>query len=167
VDSDGDIYFTSTDGNLYALYSSGAEKWRQHTGGATGSSPVLDKNGEIYLAANQFDIGVSRDGKELWEYGAADLIDASPAVAANGTIYFSQPWRSFIALTPDGKLQWEFLEDARINSSPVIGGDGTVYFNFGRDLIALVSTNAAPLAKNSWPMWRANPQHTGRVQTVK
>jgi len=24
----------------------------------------------------------------------------------------------------------------------------------------------APLAKSSWPMFRANPRHTGRVQTL-
>jgi hypothetical protein len=24
-------------------------------------------------------------------------------------------------------------------------------------------TNAAPLVKSPWPVWRANPQHTGRV----
>jgi outer membrane protein assembly factor BamB len=128
---------------------------------------VIDKNGEIYLAASLLQIGVSRDGMKLWECGSPLLIDTSPAVAADGTIYFSQPWRDFIALTPDGKLKWEFLEDARISDSPAIGNDGTVYFTSGQNLTALVSTNAPPLEKSSWPMFRANPQRTGRVQIAK
>ena len=54
-----------------------------------------------------------------------------------------------------------------VSSSPVIGKDGMIYFASGRYLVALAPTNGVPLAKSSWPMFRANPQHTGRVQIVR
>jgi hypothetical protein len=42
-----------------------------------------------------------------------------------------------------------------------------IYLPDARNLIAMAVTNGAPLAKSSWPMFRANPQHTGRVQNAK
>ena len=168
INSDGTLYFTSTDGNLYALKPDGTEKWRLHTGGVTESSPALDGQGGICLGASLYNIHVNEDGKLIWEYGAADIIDASPVVTTNRIAYCSTPWREFFAIQADGTLQWHMLEDSRIWSSPVIGGDGTIYATSGFDLCAITFTNPMPsLAKSSWPMFRANPQHTGRVQIVK
>jgi hypothetical protein len=50
-----------------------------------------------------------------------------------------------------------------MSASPAIGGNGIIYVADGRFLQALVATNAPPLAKSSWPMFRANLRHTGRV----
>ena len=167
INSDGTIYFTSTDGNLYALNPDGSERWRLHTGSPTESSPVLDGQGMIYLGARQFNTGVNEDGKKIWEWGGADLNDASPAVAANRTVYCSSPWRDFFAMQTNGAIQWGVSEDSRIWASPTIGRDGTIYVVSGNKLCAVTFTNPMPpLAKSSWPMFHANPQHTGRVQKV-
>ena len=49
-------------------------------------------------------------------------------------------------------------------SSPAIAPDGTLYIAEGQTLHAINSTNRlAPLMNSSWPMFRANPRHTGRV----
>jgi hypothetical protein len=46
----------------------------------------------------------------------------------------------------------------------VIGADGTVYLVFLFDLYAVRPPDGAlPTNKSSWPMFRANAQHTGRV----
>jgi hypothetical protein len=46
----------------------------------------------------------------------------------------------------------------------VVAPEGTVYAAcLGVYLYAL--QNDAPLAKTPWPMFRADPQHTGRVRT--
>jgi len=168
INLDGTIYFTSTDGNLYAMKPDGIELWRLHTGGATESSPVLDGQGEIYLAANQFNIGVSEAGKKLWERGTADLTDVSPAVATNRFVYFSSPWHDLYALQPDNTFRWNVFEDSPLLTSPVIGGDGTIYVACAQKLYAVTSTsNLPPAMKSSWPMFRADARHTGRVQIVK
>jgi outer membrane protein assembly factor BamB len=135
------------------------------------SSPVLDPNGNIYLSVNQDNVSIGSDGKKRWALGSALSIDASPAVAANGEIYFSCPWRNLSAVTQDGNEVWRFYTDSdrdhgNIIASPAIGSDGTIYVAEEDWLHAINSTDRfAPLAKSSWPMFRANPRHTGRVQT--
>jgi hypothetical protein len=54
--------------------------------------------------------------------------------------------------------------DAEFKASPAIGDNGTIYLAVGPFLTALVVTNdSSPLAKCSWPTFRANLRHTGRV----
>jgi hypothetical protein len=49
----------------------------------------------------------------------------------------------------------------------VIDLDGTIYFSDSRTFLALKPlVNPSPLAKSSWPMWRANPLHNGRAQKI-
>src|SRR5262249_13714650 len=53
---------------------------------------------------------------------------ASPALAADGTIYFGCHDHRLYALTPDGKLKWRFVTERPISSSPAVAADGTIYF---------------------------------------
>ena len=165
IGADGTIYFSSTDGNLYALRPDGTERWHLHTGGATWSSPVLDENGNIYLAANKIGVSISSEGKKRMEFDYAPvLVDATPALAANGDIYCSAPWRRLVAYQPDGRERWDVGTKDNLVASLTIGNEGTVYISDGQFLRAVNSPAGLPLAaKSSWPMFRANPRHTGRV----
>jgi outer membrane protein assembly factor BamB len=165
IAADGTIYFTSTDGCLYALKPDGTERWRLRTGGFTESSPVLDEQGEIYLGANNSRTAVTPNGEKCLDYPAPLPIDVSPVVAADGLVYFATAWGELSAFKPRGPIVWTaFIGRGVIpNSSPAIGTDGLIYLGDGRILYCFVATNAAPLAKSSWPMFRANPRHTGRV----
>ena len=132
---------------------------------------VLDESGNIYLSVNQHNASVGKDGKKRWDWTFPCLIDSTPAVAANGSIYFSAPWRDLEADGQDGKQQWRLNTDnntsaGNIVASPTIGNGGTIYAANSEFLCAInSSTPLAPLAKSSWPMFRANPRHTGRVQS--
>ena len=110
IGADGTVYFTSTDGDLYALRPDGSELWRMHTGGMTESSPVIDELGNLYLSVNRCDISVGPDRKYGITWCSDVLIDASPAVAANGEIYFAAPWRTWSPLNQKaancGMLTW-------------------------------------------------------------
>jgi outer membrane protein assembly factor BamB len=131
---------------------------------------VLDTNDNLYLSVNQDNVSVSRDGKKRWGLSFPVLIDASPVVAANDEIYFCAPWRGLMAVAGDGRQVWQINTDndpthGNIVASPVIGRDGTIYIGGEGCLEAINSTNhLAPLANSSWPMFRANPRHTGRVE---
>jgi outer membrane protein assembly factor BamB len=169
IAADGTVYFTSTDGNLYALKPDGAERWRLHTGGMTESSPVLDAQGEIYLAVNNMKFGVSATGEKIWDYPSQFPMDYSPTVAANGLVYFVSAWGNLAAFTSRGQQSWlvEIGRGIVPQSSPAISADGTIYLDTGRALYSFAATSGTPPAKSSWPMFRADAQHTGRVQTVK
>jgi outer membrane protein assembly factor BamB len=168
IHSDGAIYFTSTDGNLYALKADGTERWRLRTGGFTESSPVLDAQGQVYLGVNYMKTCVSADGKKIWEDASVKNLDISPAVAANGLIYFIAAWGYLAAYSPEGKqaLAQEVIHGLVPTTSMTIAPDGTIYVGDGRFLYAMSTTNNSPLANSSWPMFRANPRHTGRVNTL-
>jgi outer membrane protein assembly factor BamB len=167
INPDGVIYFTATDGNLYALRPDGSERWHLHTGGVTESSPVLDESGNLYLAVGACLWSVDRNGEKRWDWCRAVPIDATPAVAAYDEVYFSAPWRSLFACQNDRTDLWHISTAANLVASPVIGDDGTIYVCDGMYLRAINSTNGlAPPAKSSWPMFRANARHTGRVQSV-
>jgi outer membrane protein assembly factor BamB len=166
IAADGTIYINSTDGNLYALHPDGSESWRLHTGSYTASSPVLDVHGELYLAASQDQIAVNADGKLLWHHPTDVPMDMSWAVASNGVIYVSMPWLALSAMDPHRVWPplWYFHLDFNLASAPNLNSDGIIYASDDHNLYAVKPADASPLAKSFWPMWRANPQHTGRVQ---
>ena len=47
-------------------------------------------------------------------------------------------------------------------SAPTIGPDGTIYAAIENTLYAFAGTNK--LADSSWPMFRQNARHTGRIE---
>ncbi len=171
IGPEGTIYFTSVDGKFYALNPDGTKRWQLHTGGITESSPVLGPDGTIYVGINSNYCAITRDGRMTWRYtiwqaSPSDEIDSSGAIAADGTSFFSSDDRHLFALGPDGKFLWNVFLVYASASSPVIGPDGTVYvlsWDPAKGLYAVKGTE--PLARSSWPMFRANPQHTGCVQT--
>jgi len=168
IGADGTIYFTSTDGNLFALQPDGTERWRVHTGGWTAASPVLDEAGNIFLAVKECCFSISKDGKIGWGWCTALPVDQTPAIAADGLLYLPAAWRRLVAVKFDGVEAWTAdTAPENVISSPVIGAEGTVYVSCGSFLAAINSTTnrLAPPARSSWPMFRANARHTGRVNS--
>lgn len=73
-----------------------------------------------------------------WDFIAEGSINSSPALGANGTIYFGSngkydPARrandgKLYAVDRSGRKLWEFTAQGAVASSPAIGDDGTIYF---------------------------------------
>ena len=167
IGADGAIYFTTTGGNFFAVNPDGTERWRLRTGGTTSSSPVLDTNGTLYLCVNRYHTAIGSNGKIRWQHIGEIPMETSAAVAANGQVYFSVPWLRIGGFDCGGEWKpiWMFQMNANLTGSPNVDAHGVVYAGDEYFLFALQpATNAAPLQKSSWPMWRANPQHTGRVE---
>ena len=166
IGSDGAIYFASTDGNFYALNPEGTERWRLRTGGYTASSAVLDEAGNLYLSANSFMTAITPDGKLWWQHPTDVPMEMSPTLTANGQVLFSVPWLQLGGIDRTHKWPpvWIFQMGYNLASSPNVDAAGIIYSSDGQRLFAFKpTTNAAPLEKSVWPMWRANAQHTGRV----
>jgi len=164
IAADGTVYFGSTDGNLYALRPDGTELWRLRTGSYTASSPVLDAEGNLYLGASRDYISAGRDGKLRWKHQTEVPIDMAELMADQGRIYLFVPWLHLGISDHAGNFDWGFQLDFNVSTAPNISRTGTVYACDGACLYALEPSKAALLEKSPWPMWRANPQHTGRVQ---
>ena len=165
IGAGGVIYFSSLDGNLYALNPDGKEQWRYHSGAALDSSPVLDENENIFLPVNNATWSVSKTGQSRGGWPSAIPIEVSPTVATGG-VYASQPWRTLAGVTADFTQQiWVATLQGNLTAPPVVTAAGIIYA-VGEDgvLYAIQPPGErSPPAKSSWPMFRANARHTGRV----
>jgi len=164
IGTHGEIYFTANDGNLYALRPDGSKLWQLHTDGFTAASPVLNENGDLFLNVNNSFTSVSSAGKMRWQRMLPAITDSTPACTASGAVYFALPWHMLIAESDNGQELWQIDTDDFIPSAPNINNEGKIYAANYQYLLAIQPAAAAPPAKSSWPMWRANPQHTGRVE---
>jgi outer membrane protein assembly factor BamB len=172
IGADGAVYFSSVDGRLYAVNPDGSVRWQLHTGGVTGSSPVLGADGTIFITVNTNHCAVNPDGtfkwvRRFWHPPPGGYGDTAAAVLANGLVIFTGGDGYVMTVPQDsGEREWiwNFWLYAPGHSSVVVAPEGTVYAAcLGVYLYAL--QNDAPLAKTPWPMFRADPQHTGRVRT--
>lgn len=135
---------TGPDGTIYF----GAE-----VGAATGSAP----SGRLFA--------LNPNGTQKWVFTAPDWVDSTPAVAADGAIYFGC-WNGFLyALRPDGSKRWEYKAGSFIASSPALGSDGTIYIGAGSNLVAV---NADGTLKWSFPAvdWIDSPPAVGPDGTI-
>ncbi len=64
----------------------------------------------------------------VWELPIPSPCDSSPAVAADGTIYFGTFTGDLWAVTPGAAKKWKFTAGNEIYSSPAIAADGTIVF---------------------------------------
>ncbi len=163
--TNGIIYISSTDGNLFALNPDGSEAWRLHTGGYTSSSPVLDETGNLYLASASEQCSLRSAGKLRWHFGTGAPTDITGAVTASGQVLITTAWARAGEFKLNSEYLCQFPSGYDPSAAPNLSPAGTIYWTDGQRLFAYEHvTNNAAAAKSSWPLWRANPQHTGRVK---
>jgi outer membrane protein assembly factor BamB len=164
VGYDGKIYVCSEDGLIYALDADGSELWTFATKGpanlegAIFATPVIDKNGTVYVGGlyepNLYALDAN-NGSVKWvcNFGAVEpnkgQILASPAIGPNGTIYQTlvrDP--NLYAVDPcTGSILWStslrLVYDINSSgwSSPVVGSDGTIYVSFDDPYLRAVEPN--------------------------
>jgi hypothetical protein len=89
---EGNIYFTTgkdaSYGNLHAFDREGNELWRSYylDIGALGSSPLIDQEGDLYLADTDEFFGFHPDGSLKWKYSGLDGPFASNVFSPDGHI---------------------------------------------------------------------------------
>ncbi len=146
----GDAYMGFLNFRLYAFNPAGEIKWEERTGWCVFSSPALNYDGDIVVGSKDHNLyNITDNGPDHtvnWKHPFGTfydghLVDASPAIAEDGTIYVGvDPYgaamqgelqivgNSFYAVNPDGSLKWQFPTGDGVESSPAIGPDGTIYF---------------------------------------
>lgn len=139
IGSDGTIYATNSNGNLYAITPEGKLKWKYATNTpAPTSSPAISSDGTIYFASSGVLLhAIDPNGHSLWDFTADSTISSPPSISSDGTIYFGTNGGVFYALNHNGKLIWKYKTNSIINLSPAINSDGTIYFASGEYLYAI------------------------------
>lgn len=151
----GTLYTGSTDGSLSAFSTrnagvpAGALKWTVLLGGKStrnNSSPLVRDDGSICMGTT---VGVScvhpSDGHILpgWPFFAGGQVSATPALGADGTLYFGTEKGTFYAVNPNGSLKWSMTDLGRFRSSPAIGANGKIYTAGGKTVYCLNDNGAA------------------------
>ena len=67
------------------------------------------------------------NASRLWSFTTGDVVESSPAVGDDGTVYVGSWDSKLYAVTPEGQLKWSFATGDQVYSSPAVGDDGTVY----------------------------------------
>jgi outer membrane protein assembly factor BamB len=141
---DGTVYFGSADGYLYALFPDGTLKWTFRVGDVNYSSAAIAPDGTVYIGSLQDEAlyAVRPDGTLKWVFKTG-VVESSPAIGADGTIYVGSR-DGFYAIAPNGTLLWKY-GCGPVSSSPAIGLDGTIF-----------------VAGELGPVWAFNPDGTPR-----
>lgn len=130
IGSDGTIYVSSFDNNLYALNPDGTEKWHFETGRKVHSSPAFGPNGTIYFGSLDNHLyALNPNGTVKWTFEVSNYFNASPVVGPKGIIYIGSYNNTFYAIKPDGSVKWTFgTKDGVVaGTAPAISDDGTIY----------------------------------------
>ncbi|MEZ5337961.1 MAG: PKD domain-containing protein [bacterium] len=68
------------------------------------------------------------DGSVIFNDDLGGIIRSTPALAADGSICFTNLSGNLICLNPDGSVRWLYETAGLISSSPLVGPDGAIYF---------------------------------------
>jgi outer membrane protein assembly factor BamB len=97
--------------------------------------------------------GISPEGELLWRFDTRDWVISSPAVGADGTIYFGSYNGSVYALSPGGDTLWKFKTDKYVSSSAQIAGN-RLYIGSDDNSLYALNLDTSGLADSSWPRFR-------------
>jgi outer membrane protein assembly factor BamB len=84
-------------------------------------------------------------GLSKWSYPTGGVIDSSPAVGADGTIYVGSYDRKIYAIRPTGSLKWSYTTGGSIFSSPALSSEGNVYISSMNGLLYAISAGGTLL----------------------
>jgi len=184
IGADGRIIVAANPGIVYAVSPTGEILWSFDTASigytcTLRSSPAIDEDGTIYLGTNTGNpasifLALHPTGTVKWIFEPADLpgevpsshfdIYSSPAIGADGIVYFGQEFGRVYGLHPqNGEIQCMVETKSGITwSSPALSSAGTLFISdlSGR-LYAIKTSSPGLKAQASWPKFRHDNQNSG------
>ncbi|MEO0095166.1 MAG: PQQ-binding-like beta-propeller repeat protein [candidate division WOR-3 bacterium] len=162
IGSNNTIYVVSNQCNLHALNPDGSLKWTYNLYAT--SNPIIGFEEIIYIGGSPgnseyYLYALNPNGTLRWKYKTNAEVNTTPALAADGTIYFGAD--GLYALNSDGTLKWHALDLCTHITSPTIGMDGSIFLEINNYLCAINGTS--PLAHTFWPKFQCNLRNSGQA----
>jgi hypothetical protein len=163
VGADGTVYIQG--GKLLAFdpLGNGTDsvlKWSADVSTWTDAPPVVARDGTVVFGSGTL-MAVQppvrgTNGTLAWSF-RDDQGGSSPAIAADGTMYFGGYGKYVRAVAPpssgtNGVLKWSYQTDSLFHTAPAIGPDGTVYV--AADVYGLFALRPNPAGSNGELIWR-------------
>jgi len=150
ITSEGVIYISSWDGNLYALNLDGDLLWKFNQAYSVQGTPGVGKNGTVYTMTDRVYSLNPSDGNVNWSFKPIDepnsmgwRFESSPVIADNGTIYVIGYYNSMgipngnriylFAVDQSGNEEWRYpltdgssISPSGTRTYPTLMPDGTI-----------------------------------------
>jgi outer membrane protein assembly factor BamB len=131
--SDGTLYYFTGQGILESLTAAGSKRWDTPLGDT--SFPFIRiafaPDGTLHTSTNSFLAAIHPNGTIRWTVQTYGGVMASPAMAADGTLYVGSDDGALNAFSASGSVRWRFKPGPPSFTgapTPAIGADGTIYF---------------------------------------
>jgi outer membrane protein assembly factor BamB len=119
----------------------GVERWKYFIDSPLHSTPVIDKNGILYVATNSWEIhAIYPNGSMKWKRGLIGYTGIAPAIGPDGTIYVGTE-KHFHAFYPNGTKKWIFNKSTFFCGDPVVDSDGIVYVGTSDGYLYAINPN--------------------------
>ncbi len=169
-DAEGTVYVGNEDGFLYCIRPDGRLRWRAPVPfeDEIKTEAIIGHGDTLYLGTEGCYLCCKAPHdtvRALCE--SDDIVVATPALSAKGTLYFLPDDGLAYAVNAHGRPVWTYEiaadeKDLYYTSAPTIGPDGTVYIgSWDGGLYAFEGDE--PPANTLWPQYRHDAQHTGRL----
>ena len=192
IGSNGTIYMHSRDKKLYAINSDGTEKWNYTIGDIECSSPVIGSDGTIYVGSGDgklYAIGANHPPNQPSNISPTDGTTGVSLTPTLQSSAFSDPDKRDIHAASHWQITTTSGDYSRaaFDSGPVtpiltqftvpaeILNYYTTYYwrvrhqdnhgtwsEYSSETSFTTTGPGPPLADTPWPMFRHDPQHTGR-----
>jgi outer membrane protein assembly factor BamB len=83
------------------------------------------------------------DSTILWHVDLGNIVQSSPAIGSDGTIYAGSYDKSLYAVNRNGTIKWSYKTGGWISSSPATGKDGTIYVGSVDSYLYAVNPNGS------------------------
>lgn len=133
IGTNGNIYFGTFSGSMFALHPNGTLAWEYQTGAEHVRGVALAEDGTIYCTVRRYRAeprdrarlcAINPDGTKRWEFTVPGEAYGAPIINLDGTIHWPT-YDKFYAVNPDGTKYWEF-PSVEVEGA-AIGADGTIY----------------------------------------
>ena len=170
VDENDVVYAGNNDGNLYCIGPDGRQQWRSPVpdGDEVRPEVIVGTDSALYFGTDgDYLCRKTPQGTPTVFYEASDILVGTAASSDKGTIFSLPDDGTLVAKAANGRLLWtrdvaSGNKEVYYTSSPTIGPDGVVYVgSWDGGLYAFRADG--PSANTTWPQYRHDPQHTGRV----
>lgn len=161
IAEDDVVVVAGCDEQLYGFAPDGRRLWKTPLPGQLLGSPVIDREGHIYIGVSQLQRGqeargmlVCIDGnshKTRWECPAAGPVESTPVVGDDDLIYFGDNAGAIHAVDVRGAIQWTAQVESPVRSAGTLFAPGRLAFGLDNETLVVLKCSSAGVATAGWP----------------